>query len=496
MAQPAAAAGTGVPTSDYLNPMKEMVLGRPLEPFDQGARMPEAQAHDAYMRTGRNPNLGPAAPYGVFTPGGTADLMARAGDPGPGSSSLQGLQMGVAALSGLNGMAMRGETPRIDRGSGIGYSESVAMNGLPTDRQAQLWHANTGFMPDTTVGGAYGSPGRTPLPFEKTPATGAQIDSYLEQNPNGRFFQGATPGLIATARGMRQGFTDGQPLPDLSQKPKFDAGAYTTTPSGSLTPNSATQLEKGREAAAVFDARRGGLQARRDAYEAKVAGSAAERKAGVKENAQQRSEARRARRGLFTPEEQLNRANPEAYQARIASEANSKAQADRIGLTIASQERIAQDRNKTAKEVAGLKIQAEQGEKPPDLPPIPSAPKLPQTVVNDIRQKGSQGDVEGVREHLAANGITDKGEQNKIIQDVTGDNTAGLGFWEKPAHPPIGPAAPMTRGEALKGFLGGFMGPGGSEVMRGKKSSGGKTAPAPAQRKPWTKNSYVSPFLF
>lgn len=347
-------------------------------------------------------------------------------------------------------------------GPGI-YGQAVNAGGLMNNAEAQQFQQNVGYMPSRTVGGAFGGPGGQPLPFEKAPATGAQIDAYLGQNPNGRFFQGATPGMVQTARGLRPGFTDGQPLPDLSQKPKFNAGDYETTPSGALKPSSATQLAKGKEAEAVFDSRRGGLEARRKAYEERVASSAKERKAGVKENAQQRFEARRARRGLFTNEEQIARANPAAYQARQAEGERSKAFAANAEADRASREKLGlaavEQRDRAAEaELKAKRIDnnlPEGGATPPKVPPVVISEsggkktELTQEESADIHATAIE-DPALAEQKIRAKGGS-KEQAVKEVRRITGEEDYGKGFWDRgvTVPTPFGNRR-ITRGDAAR----------------------------------------------
>lgn len=201
-----------------------------------------------------------------------------------------------------------------------------------------------------TVGGAYGNPGATPLPMERGPAPQAvplgmapsnQVDFQQQMqaqnrvgNTTGALFGGALPTMVTTAAGPRPGFMS-EPMRDMSQKPQFPANEYRTTESGALTPRSASY---GMGSMTVDEKKK--LQEGRQAYQAKRQGVLDSRRAQVVEKSQERSEARRARRGLFTPEEQLNRADPAAYQARTAEEAKAKAFAENAASDRASRERL------------------------------------------------------------------------------------------------------------------------------------------------------------
>lgn len=317
-------------------------------------------------------------------------------------------------------------------GPGI-YGQAVNAGGLMNNAEAQQFQRNVGYMPSRTVGGAFGGPGGQPLPFEKTPATGAQIDAYLGQNPNGRFFQGAQAGMVSTARGLRPGFTDGQPLPDLSQKPQFNAGAYETTPGGALTPSSATQLEAGRKAQELFDSRRGGTAQRQADYQDRVSANKNARSNNVQYKAINRAEARRERRGLFTPEEQLARANPGAYQARQAEESRTRAYADNAAADRGVRERLGLAEAESRKYTADKNLEgkyAESGVTPPgqkyepQLPPLETKPDLPPKVSDQVREIAPK-DPEAAREILVKNKITEESEQNKILQEATGDKSFG-----------------------------------------------------------------------
>lgn len=196
--------------------------------------------------------------------------------------------------------------------------------------------------------------------------------------------------------------------------------------------------------------------------------------------------------------------NPAAAQGRAATEAQAKAAQlnfnSRLAVDrerIAAGERMATERNASNERVAGAKIDAESGPQPPPPSPFKAAPNLPQQTTAAVREATSVGDTEAARQALAQQGIVDRSEQNRIIQESSGDPQAGLGFWERPVPGTGAPGrAPMTRGEAAGRFFGGFLGPGGREMLtpdRFRDQTPAKPAPKP-NGKP--KRYYVSPFLF
>lgn len=186
-----------------------------------------------------------------------------------------------------------------------------------------------------TFGGAYGNPGAQPLPFERpaqppavglgmAPANQAQFAEQIHaQNPGGHLFGGTLPTMVSTAAGPRPGFMS-EPMRDMSQKPQFPHQDYTTTPSGALTPRSPSQ------GMVMSPDQQAKLAAGRQAYLSQRQGVIGQRQAGVTVRAQQKAEARRVRRGLFSGEEQLARMAPEAFQGRMAAEAGQRTQADRF----------------------------------------------------------------------------------------------------------------------------------------------------------------------
>lgn len=351
------------------------------------------------------------------------------------------------------------------------YGQAVNAGGLMNNAEAQQFQRNVGYMPSTTVGGAFGAPGSQPLVLdgrqvERTPATGAQIDSYLGQNPNGRFFQGAQAGMISTPRGPRAGFLSGGEPPDLSQKPQFDRGAYEVTKSGALTPSSSSQLEKGREAQRIFDSRRGGTEQRQKDYQSRVASERSERSAGVAKRAEAKAEARRARRGLFSNEEQIARANPGAYQIRKAEEAKSKAFADnaaadrgvreKLGMAeVAQREKIAEARVREARINNQL---PEEGAKPaPELPKIAAAPNLSNEQKVAVHEKASEGDIKGMKDELTKAGIKGEDKKYAAIAEITGQKP-----WEVEAQDKGGFFGMLKEGhrtlsEAMAGRLEGVL---------------------------------------
>lgn len=92
------------------------------------------------------------------------------------------------------------------------YGQQLSQHGLMNNAQAQGFFGQQGYMPRTTVGGAWGGP-QGPLPFEHQPATAAGINNFLQQHsgPGGRFFTGAYPGMVSYGGGQRQGFLGPEP---------------------------------------------------------------------------------------------------------------------------------------------------------------------------------------------------------------------------------------------------------------------------------------------
>jgi hypothetical protein len=314
------------------------------------------------------------------------------------------------------------------------YGQHLRDKGPVDNAAAQQIFSSSGYMPSRTPGGAYGQPGPNAY------AAGDQVLKDIARD------QG-----IAARGGQREAM-----LADMNRRPRSGAVAAAQKPSGPLPvdpagaaraealltskgygrngnsfvgPTSGPQFEASQKAKEVFDARRGGVEARRQAYEQRTADNAKFRKDNVYAKAVTRSEARRARRGQFTPGEQLDRAAPAQYQARRAAEANSQAQADalagRLGLAkseMEARERMSTDRNATLERIAGAKNEAEFGAKPTP-PPITAAPKVSPAGNALIREEAAKGNVDGIRQQLVKEGVTSKVEQDRVIAEVTGQAT-------------------------------------------------------------------------
>jgi len=182
----------------------------------------------------------------------------------------------------------------------------------------------------------------------------------------------------------RVAFADG-PMKDLGQKPQFgkDSGAsyrFTGKETGEIDPvtgkmgmqyigNNTPEQQKARE---TFDARRGGLEARKAAYEGRQSSERSERSAGVLANAQARKEGRaekvRIQKGRLTFDERLAMQDPQS--AALKADANG-----RLGLareqgaariaaqkdTLAAQERMATANNASREKIAGLGLAKANG---------------------------------------------------------------------------------------------------------------------------------------
>jgi len=404
------------------------------------------------MRTGRNPNLGPNAPYGIFTPGGESDRIAgspaaRAMQPPSPVDNHPSLQALRAISSGNHNL--QGSMPDIEQRfpsgpvSGAGhYADALAnpaSNGmLPSNYGANQVYQAHGHMPRTTVGGNFGQ--GTPNITEDD----LRIARNIGIQGNGR------EAMLASINKRPTGY---QPTPrpelDLAQKPQFPAGQYTETPGGSLTPNQGSSAAKRVEAAKQANT------ASAPARQKYLAGRKAElgkrrelATAKAQEKDKGRRDAVRVKRGHLTVEERFAAANPGAYQARKGMEARMNGEqlmADkRLGLAerqITSNEKIAEGRNKAIVDAQRARTEAENGPAAPKPPPLATAPSLPEQVTGSVRDKATGGDIEGARADLAANGVTNKEDQDKILREATGDQELGLGLTEKPMRP--GPASPM-----------------------------------------------------
>ena len=320
--------------------------------------------------------------------------------------------------------------------------------GLMTNEQAAKVYrdspADSKYMASRTVGGAYGDPGATPLPFEKKAPPKAQPlggfagnDKEFNMRMENENRNGALFGRTLPVRGPdgRVAFADG-PMKDFGMK---NSGQFETDANGRTTKKggySSTELQAQADAKATFDNRRGGLAARRADYESRTASKAADRKSNVQSQAFTRSEARRERMGRLNPAESLARKDPKAAAQRAIGEAQVGANAARDKATdatnrerIASGERLAGARDKVALQVSKDRIAAAAAANGQPLPADPSAsPASPAPSPyndNDYRALGKPDAVA----HMIEQGMTPS-QINDSMNRIHG--TANINYYQNP----------------------------------------------------------------
>ena len=336
--------------------------------------------------------------------------------------------------------------------------------------------------------------GSTPLPFEKGPTpTAKPLGGYAKNDADfgsrmvgeNRFgnFGGTLP--VKGADG-KPTFADG-PMKDFGMKP---SGQFETDANGRTTKKggySSMELQAQADAKATFDARRGGLEARKAAYEARNAPGAramqardnpTPRQINSQGRAQARSENRRYQQGKLTMGERLAFANPDA----ASRTALGKAQIDANNQRASSQDqfRLAQlqqqeqnniRNNETARANSQDRLQGQYaagGITPPAKPAEGSyTPPTPDTLSKMSPTQRSTA----IDEHVSpfvenpnrlaqeiAKMVPDVDEANSHIQRITGnpratiDNPTGSVFANTPGAPPKpGKPAPPKRPQSQLG---------------------------------------------
>jgi len=246
--------------------------------------------------------------------------------------------------------------------------------------------------------------GSTPLPFEKGPAPKAQPlggfakndtdfgSRMVGENRYGNF--GGT--LPVKGPDGKVTFADG-PMKDFGMKP---SGQFETDANGRTTKKggySSMELQAQADAKATFDNRRGGLEARKAAYEARNAPGAramqarddpTPRQINSQERAQARSENRRYRQGKLTMGERLAFADPESASRTALGKAQIDANNQRAGsqdqfrlAQLQQQEQNNIRNNQTARENSQDRLQGQYaagGMAPPAKPgEAPAKPATP-----------------------------------------------------------------------------------------------------------------------
>ncbi|HEY2411584.1 MAG TPA: hypothetical protein VGI40_05055 [Pirellulaceae bacterium] len=345
---------------------------------------------------------GQAFPAGGYTPADHA-YMAQSGDPNAG------LRSGVAGLQALNaGVASRGPLPAYSplhspasaTGAGL-YAAALAnpeSHGmLPSDLGAQQVYAAHGYMPNRTVGGAWGHhagepnpqsffdtahPGYQPMhaaPLAMAPTTGAgYMEQMFAQNPGGRFFGGALPALGTSSGGSVRPMWMGPPqnsegsgvTPQMQRDWAGRNGFYSNA-QGTMSPLAGVQ--SGSTGFSPHDIRAMQVAGagpnhvaaaaipQADRYHNLGLLTPAERMLGVRQNAFNSSQARKARLGVGDPLDQAMRQNPMLAGMYGMAGLQHSAQMGQLGLGYAGLAQQSQQQHFDRwKELGTLAIQAHQ----------------------------------------------------------------------------------------------------------------------------------------
>lgn len=439
-------------------PTQEQAIAQPLF---SGNRTP-APMESAGGRSAIDPLIGntiPSVPNGLdFMQARLREIQSRPGRnaryssaDNPGENPISRYAAGLVRADG-------GNTPGGEIQGGL--ATNFGVNGL----------ARSGFVPNRTVGGAFGNPGATPLDFEReqrgpyTPMNQPPIPHAMEVgqspeygqamrifNPDARWYQGALPAEVTSPSGaVRPGFLAAPPNradPEDAARgaaalealgyDRGSRGQFFRSP-GKMPDGQAQAMARANEMlrsperAAYLENRRNDLEGRR---------------ALVQENAQNRRELRQhnigARKYIPNFEDRLAAANPGAYQGRRAMEARmngiqTEKQADRdlqLGLAnmeIDAKRQESADERRNRMDIAKIEngIPLDESSSPA-TPKIKAAPEVPQAVVDVARKAAAAGDLEKAEQEIAAY-IPDPEKRKEAMKDLSGNQSYGDGFWAQP----------------------------------------------------------------
>jgi hypothetical protein len=295
------------------------------------------------------------------------------------------------------------------------YGLEVAARGLMTNQGAQGFQRQYGYMPNTTVGGAYGNPGgydpnyaaqagqRAASIAMRGPGavatdmrsqmggyargggqglgyTPTDMQGYAQQmqaqNPGGVNY-GALPTMITTGGLARPGYASAPGMPEglgleaIARGNAALAGhGYEPNALGQMvmSPGNTAHWEAVNKARETFDARRGGLAARVADYEARTAEAKRFREGNRVARGMQRGRALedtvRANRGLLSMGERFMFQNPQAYARTVEAQNLGQYQQGLLGVQqrgLESRERIAGLEGATQRGLAQLAGQNAMG---------------------------------------------------------------------------------------------------------------------------------------
>ncbi len=227
------------------------------------------------------------------------------------------------------------------------YANQVAGNGLMTNEQVSRVQ---GYMPNKTVGGAWGSPGSLPLPFEKKQLSGQEIADRIKRNPG---LYGPNTFLNRPKGGPAE-----HKLTQEYLDKKF-AGRYKLNEEGQVMPTESELATRAAKAASPeVQAETVKLGVNREAYlanrQAKSAAAndarlaiASKRGAGRRQRLENRKDAANLQRFGPTFEQSLAFRDPRADAFKQGITAQSKAaDADRMSRERMAGERLGLERSR------------------------------------------------------------------------------------------------------------------------------------------------------
>lgn len=275
----------------------------------------------------------------------------------------------------------------------------------------------------------------------------------------GAWHGGAQPGTVAG----KPAWVDGPPreasagmLPSSRFVGGGTLGRAGAAPLSAIS-ESDPEFAKMQAARKLFDARGGGLDARRLAYEQRQNAPPGQtprqiRMARAADDMQRNFE---MRLGLASPAAYASIAQSRGAQslARSQQDATNAYRTAELGLrgdVLKQQERMATANNASREKIAGLGLAAKTGVDPVTgqpigsvtAPPIPSlslsGPKgaapvaVPPVVHQQVREAANSGDLEKAREIMANAGVTSATMQDQALRDATGDPYVTAGFLDRP----------------------------------------------------------------
>lgn len=287
-------------------------------------------------------------------------------------------------------------------------------------------------MPPTTQGINFQDQARTQFGLPTSAGSGA--------TPNLMGGGSAFGGAAVRPVGGRPTFVDAQPV-----------GPYTPPTRSPGIPRLKNRLSP-EQLAKNAESTKAARKASFDLRHANVVANAKERRALRQERIAQKKNPQVANR-FFGNQQELAMQQLKNQGAIGVAEQNARGE-------IAGKEALANFRNAQLDvEKAKAGIMPAQSPTGPAAAPLPgletstatSAPAMPAEVNAQARQQAADGDPEGAKRTLRANGVPED-KANEVVGALIGDPAYGMGFWERPVWQFM-PGQVTSRGEALRRLL-------------------------------------------